>query len=505
VQEANQLTFSPLLDIVRSVIQPDLPVYLVGGAVRDLFLKREVHDLDFAMPAYALETARAVANRLKAAYYPLDPIRQTGRVILSGENGQRTFLDFAVYRASDLMSDLRARDFTINAMAMELGHSLTLIDPLDGAQDMTSRLLRACSPSSFEEDPVRILRAVRLATELNFRIHSDTLLSLRRAIPHLSSVAPERSRDELFRILEGSKPAACMRALELLGVLPYLLPELVDLQRVEQSPPHIADIWIHTLDVVEKLELILNVLAAQYEPDVSANLIAGQVSLRIGRYRQQISEHLQREPGVGRSLRGLLLLGALYHDAGKPQTRQVEESGRVRFFNHDSVGAELVTFRGRELRLSNIEVDWLSKLVRHHMRPLMMADTGKTPSSRAIFRFFRDSGEAGVDVGLLSLADVWGTYGSSLPPDVWSRQVEAVRLLLESWWDKTEQVVHPPRLLDGYDLLSEFELSPGPFVGRLLDEIQEAQAAGLVSDRQQALDYARKVIRQEDIPPDTAA
>lgn len=504
MQETNQLPFFPLLDIVRSVIQQDLPVYLVGGAVRDFFLKREVHDLDFAMPAYALETARSVANQLKAAYYPLDPVRQTGRVILSGENGQRTYLDFAVFRASDLISDLRARDFTINAMAMELGHSMTLIDPLDGAQDMTSRLLRACSPSSFEEDPVRILRAVRLATELNFRIHSDTLLNLRRAIPLLRSVAPERSRDELFRILEGPKPTACMRALDILGVLPYLLPELVDLQKVEQSLPHIADIWLHTLDVVQKLELILDVLAAQYEPDVAANLIAGLVSLRIGRYRQQINEHLHREPGVGRSLRGLLFFGALYHDAGKPQTRQVEESGRVRFFNHDAVGAELVTFRGRELRLSNSEVDWLSKLVRHHMRPLLMADAGKTPSSRVIFRFFRDSGEAGVDVCLLSLADVWGTYGSRLPPDVWSRQVEAVRLLLESWWDKAEQVVYPPRLLDGYDLLSEFGLSPGPMVGRILDEIQEAQAAGLVSDRQQALDYARKVIRQEDRPPDTA-
>jgi putative nucleotidyltransferase with HDIG domain len=254
--------------------------------------------------------------------------------------------------------------------------------------------------------------------------------------------------------------------------------------------------------VLQKLELILNVLAAQYEPDVAANLIAGQVSLRIGRYRQQISENLKKEPGVGRSQRSLLFMGALYHDAGKLRARQVEESGRVRFFNHDAIGAEIIASRGRQLRLSNVEVDWLAKLVRHHMRPILMANTGKMPSSRAVFRFFRDSGEAGVDISLLSLADVWGTYGPSLPPDVWNRQVEVARILLESWWEKAGQVVSPPRLLDGYDLLTEFELSPSPLVGKLLDEIQEAQAAGLVSDRQQALDYARKVLQQDDGQPD---
>ncbi len=502
MQDQNQLPISPLLDRVRSAIQPGLPVYLVGGAVRDYFLNREVHDLDFALPAYALETARTVASRLNAAYYPIDPVRKTGRVILTSENGVRTFLDFAVYRAVDLNSDLRARDFTINAMAVELGPTQALIDPLGGAQDIKDRLLRACSPSSLEDDPVRILRAVRLATELKFRIHPDTQRYLRQAIPRLGDVTPERSRDELFRILEGPKPATCMRALDMLGVLPYLLPELVDLHDVAQSAPHVADVWTHTLDVVQKLELVLNVLAAQYEPDTAASLIAGQVSLRIGRYRQQISDYLRQEPGVGRTLRGLLFLGALYHDAGKPQTRQVDDNGRVRFFDHDVLGAELAAHRGHELRLSNIEADWLSRLVRHHMRPVLLAGTPNLPSSRAIFRFFRDSQETGAAICLLSLADVWGTYGPGLPPDVWSRQVEVVRLLLESWWDKAEQVVHPPRLLTGDDLLSELELSPGPRVGWLLEEIQEAQAAGLITDRQQALDYARKMLSPAEGSPD---
>jgi len=473
-----------------------MPVHLVGGAVRDILLNRDVHDLDFVLPANALETARVVANRLKAAYYPLDPVRQTGRVILMDDKGQRRFLDFAIYRAPDLIGDLQARDYTINAMAMELSSTQELIDPLNGAQDLRTKILRACSPSSLEDDPVRVLRAVRLATELGFRIYPDTLNSLRQAIPQLTRVTPERSRDELFRILDGPKPAACIRLLEIFGAFPYFMSELVQLKGVDQSPPHIVDVWTHTVDVLQKLETLLDVLSTRVEPDAASNLLAGQVSLRLGRYRQQINDHLTQEPGVGRSVRSLLFFGALYHDAGKLQTRQVEESGRMRFFDHDRIGADLAADRSRTLHLNNVEIDRLYKLVRNHMRPILLANSDKMPSSRAIYRFFRDTQEVGVDICLLSLADVWGTYGPTLPQEVWSRQVDVVRLLLESWWEKKEQAVFPPPLLNGYDLISALELAPGPLVGKLLQEIQEAQAAGIVTDRQQALDYARSVIHK---------
>jgi hypothetical protein len=217
----------------------------------------------------------------------------------------------------------------------------------------------------------------------------------------------------------------------------------------------------------------------------------GVISLRLGRYREQLDAHLNSSPNPLRSLRGLLFMAALYHDAAKPQTQQVDEGGRLRFFNHDVIGADLVAARARLLHLSNDEIDRLKSIVRHHMRPIFLANSGDTPSPRAVYRFFRDTGEAGVDICFLSLADVLATYGSTLPADVWERHLDVVRLLLEAWWDYPRQRIAPPELLRGHDLIDELGLKPGVQIGELLEFIREAQIAGQVTDRESALALAR--------------
>jgi putative nucleotidyltransferase with HDIG domain len=222
------------------------------------------------------------------------------------------------------------------------------------------------------------------------------------------------------------------------------------------------------------------------------------VSLRLGRYREQLDAHLKSSPNPLRSLRGLLFMAALYHDAAKPQTQQVDEEGRLRFFDHPVVGADLVEARAQALRLSNDEIERLKRIVRHHMRPIYLANTGETPSPRAIYRFFRDTGEAGVDICLLSLADVLATYGSSLPVDVWERHLDVVRLLLEAWWEYPSERITPPELLNGHDLIKELGLTPGEKIGELLEFIREAQVAGQVTDRERALALARQWLSERE-------
>ncbi len=226
-------SYSPLVDKVRDVL-PDQEIYLVGGAVRDILLNRLSRDLDFALPSNGISLARRVANTLKADFMVLDSERDTGRVIVTESDGTRTFLDFATYRGNNLEEDLRARDFTINAIAFDL-HAQTLIDPLNGASDLRSKIIRACSPTALSDDPVRILRAVRQAAAFEFKIELETRKGMKQAAHLLPRVSAERQRDELFKMLEGPKPDASMRALEILGIFPYLLPELPALKGVEQS------------------------------------------------------------------------------------------------------------------------------------------------------------------------------------------------------------------------------------------------------------------------------
>jgi putative nucleotidyltransferase with HDIG domain len=488
-------SISPLADKVRTLL-PDQEMYLVGGAVRDMLLKRVSHDLDFALPSNGVSLARRVANAFKADFMVLDDERDTGRVIVTESDGMRTFMDFATYSGgSTLEADLRARDFTINAIAFDL-HTQTLSDPLNGASDLRAKLIRACSQTSLIDDPVRILRAVRQAAAFEFKIESETRKAMKQAASLLSNVSPERQRDELFRILDGPKPDAALRALEILGVFPHILPELSALKGMQQSAPHIYDVWEHTLSVLGHLEGILSALAPGYNADEINDLFTGLLTIRIGRFREQFAAHFAESLNSDRSVRAALFFAALYHDVAKPATRSVDEAGRIRFFDHDIKGAEVAAKRGRMLSLSNDEIERVNPIIKHHMRfPFFtgrLEGDKQEPSRKAIYRFFRDSGEAGVDLVLLGLADLRGMRGHTLTQETWTAALEVARIFLENYWEKPKETIAPPRLLDGNELMSELNLEPGRVVGQLLEAIREGQATGKIENREQALDFARR-------------
>jgi len=491
------LTFPPILDTVRAALPDGLTVYLVGGAVRDALLGRKIHDLDFVLEREAIKIGRRVANTLSADFYPLDPQRDTGRVIVSNKEGTRSLLDFAAFRGPDLEADLLGRDFTLNAIALNLRDN-TIHDPLGGAMDLKEKRLRACSPSTFADDPVRILRGVRLAANFGFHILPETRKAMKEAVGLLGNISPERMRDELLRLLDGLQPATCLRALDLLGVLDKVLPELSALKGVEQTAPHVHDVWEHTLATVSHLETVLAALAPNFNPDTASDLLNGLMVLRIGRYRQQIGETFSAPLTADRSLRSLLFLAALYHDAAKPQARKADEEGQLRFRDHDQLGAEIAASRGRALAMSNDEATRLETVIRNHMRIHFHTNRqvreGKPPSRRSIYRFFRDTGAAGVDICLLTLADLRATYEQTLPPETWAAALEVVRLMLENWFEKPAEAIAPPLLVNGDDLMRELDLQPGERIGELLEAIREAQAMGDVSNREHALELARKRI-----------
>ena len=490
---------SPLIDKVRDVL-PDQEIYLVGGAVRDMLLNRVSHDLDIALPSNGISLARSVANALQADFMALDEERDTGRVIVTESDGSRTFMDFATYRnGTTLEADLRARDFTMNAIAFDL-RTQTMIDPMNGASDLRGKTIRACSSTSLTDDPVRILRAVRQAAAFGFKIELETRKAMKEAAGLLPNVSPERQRDELFKILEGPKPDAAMRALEMLGVLPHLLPELTAMKGVEQSLPHIHDVWEHTLSVLGYLEGIIADLRVGYSAEQTNDMLTGLLTLRLGRYREQIAAHFAESLNADRSVRSVLFFAALYHDVEKPATKSVDEDGRIRFFDHDAQGAKVAANRGRIFNLSNDEIERIEKIILHHMRfhffASRMEGNKQEPSRKAIYRYFRDAGEAGVDLVLLGLADLRGTRGNELPQESWIAALDIARILLENYWEKREETIAPPRLLDGNELMRELNLSPGRIIGQLLETIREGQATGKIETREQAIVYAREELQK---------
>ena len=208
-----------IIAAVQQGLDPDQEVYLVGGAVRDLLLGRDLHDLDFAMGENPVPLTRKIARALNAGFFVLDDARHTTRVVYHRPDGSDFSLDFVQFTGVDLEDDLRHRDFTLNAIAVDIRQPDTLIDPLGGQADLEADLLRACSDQALLDDPVRALRAVRLAIQFDLDYAPGTETLIQAAAAHLPEATIERQRDELFRILEGSDPAQGLRECQRLGLL----------------------------------------------------------------------------------------------------------------------------------------------------------------------------------------------------------------------------------------------------------------------------------------------
>jgi putative nucleotidyltransferase with HDIG domain len=486
--------------VLRLAAEREVRIWLVGGAVRDALLERPVHDWDFCVDRDALGLARAVADALGGAYFPLDAERGAGRVIVKDADEARLELDFAVLRGADLESDLTTRDFTINALALD-EHG-ALIDVTGGQADLTAGRVCVTSEHAFRDDPVRLLRAVRMEAELGFEIEPQTAVWIRRDAALLTQPSAERVRDEFVCLLAIPNATAHLQRLDEFDLLPYIVPELGSLKGVAQSPPHRFDVWKHTLLVVGALERVVGTVAGKdVEPRAWASVppaVWGDIARALGRFAGDVAAHLAAEISSGRDRAMLLKLAALLHDVGKPKTWSQDEDGHIHFYNHEPVGAQIAVARLQELRFSRDEVERMRVLVGQHLRPAYLARAEEV-TRRAVYRYFRATGCAGVDVALLSLADHLATWGPNLEEHRWSRRLEVAETLLTHCFDRYEETVAPPTLVTGDDLLAHLDLSPGPEIGRLLETIREAQAAGEVHTRGQALALAVRLSKETSV------
>ena len=478
-----------------------VPAWLVGGAVRDLLLGRPAYDFDFALQGDALAVARRVANALQQPFVALDADRRFGRVVVAQELRDPVFLDFTELVNGSLEEDLAQRDFTVNALAIDLsGATGALVDRFSGFWDLWAGCIRAVSRDVFKSDPLRMLRAVRFRAELGFFLEPDTERLVARQARLLKKVAWERIRDEMCRILASQEAGAHLTYLHDLGLLAPISPELAALAGVEQSEPHWQDVLSHSFQVVTELEAVLACAGLRNRPGAWPGQAPPFAYARLAEclrpFLLQLQVHLCSTTGFGRSRALLLKWAALLHDVGKPLIQTREPNGRIRFLGHDAKGAPLAAEVATRLRFNRREVEALRLVVQHHMRPSLLAAEPKV-TRRATYRFFRDLGQEGVNVVLLALADHLATWGSGLQAERWERRLDVSRQLLEGYYHQRAQVVEPPRWVTGHDLL-RLGVGQGPQIGHLLEAIREAQVEGLVTSKEEALAWARQRLAQED-------
>lgn len=486
-----KLPLSPFIDRLRPLLATEAqPVYLVGGTVRDALLGRPIHDIDLIVADGGLPLTFRLAKALDLPAYVLDEERDVGRIVVPGDD---LTLDIARFRGPTLEDDLLGRDFTLNAMALPItGQEISdVIDQHNGLGDLHAKRVHRIHKNSLADDPVRALRAARFATQLGFELSAETVAAARAAAPMLPSrTSPERMRDELSRLLTTGAPHTGIDLLRELEALGYVLPEVSALAGVAQSAPHHEDVFRHTLSVLRHLAQI-DALIQELPGSTTAEGMA-PIEALLSPFRTALQGHLSIAIDGGIQARLLLMWGALLHDIGKAVTQTIEPDGRIRFYGHDEKGAVIASQRLSFFSFSNEARQRGRRVVEGHMRPLFLAKDQRKPSRRTIYRYFRDLGPAGVDVALLSIADHFATYEGPRVDESWQPLHSVLESLFSAYFNGYEETIAPPRLLDGRTIMDELDLPPGHEIGRLLRLLEEAQAAGEVKTRAEALAFIRR-------------
>lgn len=474
---ADRLPSSPALRVAAEAVGGS--AWLVGGAIRDAALDRPVIDVDLVVePGAQKRAARAIANAAEGIAFPLSEEFGLWR---AGPRDRAWHVDVGGVRGDDIRADLALRDFTINALALPLAElDSPPIDPSGGLADLERRVLRAVSARTFTEDPLRLLRAPRLAAALELEIEPQTLELARTAAPRAAEPAGERRLAELRLLIAGPDPIRGLELLDELHATAGVFPELEALRGVEQNPNHHLDVHGHTIEVLRQVLTI--------EADLEE--YAGESAARV---RALLAEPLGDEFTRGDALR----LGALLHDVGKPATKG-ERGGYVTFIGHDSVGADLVGRAMRRLQASRALARHVEGLTRHHLHLGFMIHERPLPARR-LYWYLSTCGDVAPDVSLLTAADRISARGTGpvASPEMISAHLQLVREVLPAALD-WHRDGPPPIPIPGDALARALGIEPGPRLGELIEELRAAVFAGEVHDRDGAIEHARRLLEAPD-------
>jgi poly(A) polymerase len=471
------------------------PAWVVGGAPRDRALGRDVLDVDVVIDGDTAEAARAVARAAgRAACFALSEEFGAWRVVARDRSWQ---VDVEPLRGGSLEADLALRDFTVNAIAEPLDGGAP-IDPLGGLADLDGRRLRMAGPGAFADDPLRVLRLVRIAIELDLQPETGTLAAARVHAGGLDGVSGERVFMELRRILAAPR---ALRGLELMaeaGATAAVLPELEALRGVEQSRFHHRDVYGHTLEVLDRTIALqadrATILDGSLGEDDAPPATGGHVAVFGPAHGAEVGALLAEPLADGLTRGEALRWGALLHDAAKPLTRAIRPAdGRVTFIGHDVRGAELAQAVLARLRTSERLRAHVAALVRHHLRAGFLVHEPQPLPRRTVFRYLRACSPVEVDVTLLSVVDRLATRGDRAQESIDAHMRVAHQLLAAALPFRAGGPSAP--LWRGDELAEALGISHGPRLGELLEELAEAQYAGEVLTREQALARAQSSIK----------
>ena len=452
----------------------NLGIWLVGGVLRDIYLKqkKELVDFDFCVEKETLAVVKEFAKSISSKFITLDRSQESFRVVLK-KRGKNYTYDFTGMRGETIKEDLALRDFAINTLAISLSEKKPkLIDYFHAGKDIRGKVIKVVKDEVIPQDPLRILRGFSFVANYGFRISAKTLKLMVKHKSLIKKVSKERINEELFKILTSNNSYKVIKVMDKLKIIDEFIPEIIKMRGIGQGGYHHLDVWKHSLETLRQFELLF--------------------IKRLVKNKEVVAYLNQELAGQRRRIQ-IIKLACLLHDIGKPKAKKKLDKKTI-FHTHEKIGRELAGVIADNLRLSLREKSILMKLIFWHLRPGYLADQ-VNPSRRAIYRFFRDTQEEGASVILLSLSD-WRATRGPLTDAKKRRRHEAVMLDLADKYFADKKKKPLPRVIDGHSIMSKFKISSGPLIGVILKTIKEEQILGKVSTRQEALKRAKEIINK---------
>lgn len=442
--------------------------YLVGGVIRNIALKKKfIPDYDFAVTGDVEGFSAAVASLLDGTSFLLDKETRSFRVVVKTDSLSLT-VDLSPLKGAGIIDDLKERDFTLNAMALDVAVLFgepypSIIDPAGGLEDSLSGLVRMTSAKAFDDDPLRALRAVRIATQYGLKITPDTAALIRKKAVLLERTSSERIRDELVMLFESGAASVGVRLLYDYGIVNTIIPEIAGWADIGDY-----NLLEHALKTLKEAEKLLSELNDEKFPGLSKRL----------KYHFSLAEgNISKDT--------LFKMAAFFHDTGKPYAISREE-GRLRFIGHDHQGSIVLKEIFERLKFSRKTSNELIRLVKNHHRVFMLAKLEER-TVRAKAHLFRAMGNSGgVDLLCLSLADARATRGGE------DEELFSLVLDLLTFYYGVYVKKRPRPLFDGMEIMRIFGVPEGRQVGEIMDIINEGIEKGLVKSKKGAVAYVRE-------------
>ncbi|HOP00676.1 MAG TPA: hypothetical protein PKX58_00570 [Flexilinea sp.] len=464
---AKQYDYSEIFESIKKVVPSSVQIYLVGGAVRDIILGKKVRDFDFVIEGLVRPVGRNLANELNGKFYVLDDDRNMVRVLLNADSDEYYCIDISQLNGSTLEEDLYSRDFTINAIAIDFIQKNKFIDPMGGVSDLKEKKLRMCNLESIKSDPLRGMRAIRMAVDYDLTMDGDLIHALNEIRPFLSVASVERYRDELFKILDGEKTVTAVRLLDKYAFLDFLFPG--------KNPTNDEALY----DWLRSAEHLINILAREFREDESSNLISGMAVLKLGSFRDQLNEFFYHDNNLIHERRSLLIFSII------ARFYRTEENSR-------SV-SEILKSRSKKMLLSTAEMKLIIKSYEAFMELHSLFNLEEY-SDVVIYRYFQKFGDYGIDGIFLKLIETHINKDILRDSALWTKVLDHAARYFDAWFNHFDTIIKPKPLLSGDQISKLFNIPAGPEIGELKNAILEAQIENLITDREGAIKFTRNLI-----------